>query len=366
MDQPIKVLLVDDHDLAREGLRRVLDIEPDIQVVGEATDGEQVAGMVQSLSPDVVLMDIKMPSINGIEATRQLKGSRLNVKVIVLSFIDEYLPQAIEAGAEGYLTKDVKRDELVGAIHRVHRGELVLGGSLMTNPKVGENIVKRLQEVTMGPVGNGIETVHGMAESGNITDVQRALGIRSTAVGKAPRSESIDWHNRTNDATTTILISDVQGSTTLTERLGDNQAHEIMQVHNALVREQVSSYGGFEVKSMGDSFMLAFFSARRAVQCAIDIQRAFSAHNDTHPEEPILVRIGLHTGETIREADDFYGKNVILAYRIADQAKGGQILVSSLLRELTQSAGDIRFGRAVHVELKGLKGSHEIYQVNWQ
>ena len=112
-----------------------------------------------------------------------------------------------------------------------------------------------------------------------------------------------------------------------------------MHAHNALVREQVTTYGGFEVKSMGDSFMLAFFSARRAVQCAIDIQRAFLAYNNDKPEEPILVRIGLHTGETIREADDFYGKNVILAYRIADQAKGGQILVSSLLRELTQSAG---------------------------
>ncbi len=366
MDQPIKVLLVDDHDLAREGLRRVLDMEPDMQVVGEATDGEEVVDKVQCLLPDVILMDIKMPSINGIEATRLLKGSGLSVKVIVLSFIDEYLPQAIEAGAEGYLTKDVKRDELVGAIRRVHKGELVLGGSLMSNPKVGENIVKRLQQVTLGPVGNGIETVHGMAESGNISDVQRALGIRPTAMGRARPSDSIDRYNRTNDATTTILISDVQGSTTLTERLGDNRAQEVMHVHNALVREQVSSYGGFEVKSMGDSFMLAFFSARRAVQCAIEIQRAFSTYNDQQPEEPILVRIGLHTGETIREADDFYGKNVILAYRIADQAQGGQILVSSLLRELTQSAGDIRFGRAVHVELKGLKGTHEIYQVDWQ
>ncbi|MBI1886168.1 MAG: hypothetical protein HYS09_07660, partial [Chloroflexi bacterium] len=82
--------------------------------------------------------------------------------------------------------------------------------------------------------------------------------------------------------------------------------------------------------------------------------------------EPVHVRIGLHTGEAIKEADDFFGKNVILAARIADQAGGGQVLVSSLLRELTQSAGEFTFDKGREVELKGLSGLHRVFEVVWQ
>ncbi|MCI0779680.1 MAG: adenylate/guanylate cyclase domain-containing protein [Chloroflexi bacterium] len=128
----------------------------------------------------------------------------------------------------------------------------------------------------------------------------------------------------------------------------------------------MAAFGGFEVKSLGDGFMLAFSSARRALQCAMAIQRAFAVHNQDHPEEPIMVRIGLHTGELVQEMEDFFGKNVILASRIADQAQGGEILVSSLLKELTESAGDIRFGEPQEVELKGLAGLNRVYQVDWE
>ena len=83
---------------------------------------------------------------------------------------------------------------------------------------------------------------------------------------------------------------------------------------------------------MGDGFMLAFSSARRALQCAVSIQQSFEHHEPS--QEPIRVRMGLHTGEAIKDADDFYGRNVILASRVADQAVGGEILVSSLLKEL--------------------------------
>ena len=112
--------------------------------------------------------------------------------------------------------------------------------------------------------------------------------------------------------------------------------------------------------------MLAFSSARRALQCATAIQRAFAAHNQEHSDEPVLVRIGLHTGELVQEMEDFFGKNVILASRIADQAQGGEILVSSLLKELTDSAGDIRFGEVQEVELKGLAGVNRVHQVFWE
>ena len=158
------------------------------------------------------------------------------------------------------------------------------------------------------------------------------------------------------DGTVTILFSDIEGSTQMTERLGDQRMQQILRGHNDIVRYQVAAYDGFEVKSLGDGFMLAFSSARRALQCAISIQQAFAAHNQEHAEEPVRVRIGLHTGEFVQEMEDFFGKNVILASRIADQAQGGQILVSALLKELTDSAGDIGFGEVQEVELKGLAG----------
>jgi len=167
------------------------------------------------------------------------------------------------------------------------------------------------------------------------------------------------------DGTVTIMFSDIEGSTAMTERLGDQRWLELLRGHNAIVRKRVAAHEGFEVKSEGDGFMLAFQSARRALLCAIDIQRAFEAHNG-QAEEPVKVRIGLHTGEAIKEGDDFFGKHVNLAARVAGQAAGGEILVSSLLKELTESAGEFAFGDERKVELKGLKGKHSVYTVMWE
>lgn len=151
----------------------------------------------------------------------------------------------------------------------------------------------------------------------------------------------------------------------MTERLGDLEAQELLRAHNTIVRHQVSAHGGFEVKSMGDGFMVAFSSARRAIQCSVAIQKAIAAHNLEHADEPVHVRIGLHTGEAVLEEEDYYGKGVILASRVADQAQGTEILVSSLLKELTESGGDIRFGDGREVELKGLSGTYRLYPVVW-
>jgi len=166
------------------------------------------------------------------------------------------------------------------------------------------------------------------------------------------------------DGTVTIMFSDIEGSTAANQRLGDQRWLELLREHNAIVRDKLKTHGGFEVKSEGDGFMLAFQSARRAIDCAIDIQRALAERNDGG-EEPIRVRIGLHTGEPIKEGDDFFGKHVNLAARIAGQASGGEVLVSSLLKDLADSGGDIVFGEGQEVELKGLSGKHRVYEVAW-
>ena len=154
------------------------------------------------------------------------------------------------------------------------------------------------------------------------------------------------------DGTITLLFSDIEGSTAMTERLGDQRAQEVLRAHNTIFRQHVAECGGFEVKSMGGTgFMLAFASSNSALNCAVAIQRAFADYNGEHSSEPLRVRMGLHTGEAIKEGEDFFGRNVILAARISAKAQGGQILVSSLFKELTERGADILFGEAQEVEL---------------
>ncbi len=165
------------------------------------------------------------------------------------------------------------------------------------------------------------------------------------------------------DGTVTVLFTDIEASTEVNERVGDVRWLELLREHHAIVREEVHQHGGFEVKSQGDGFMIAFPSARRAVQCARAIQGAIGSRLSDHPDGPIRLRIGLHTGEAIREEADFYGKNVVLAARIADQAGGGEILASSVVKQLTESAGDLRFEEGRELELDGLAGTHTVYKV---
>lgn len=165
------------------------------------------------------------------------------------------------------------------------------------------------------------------------------------------------------DGTVTILFTDIEGSTALNERLGDVRWLEVLRFHNRLIRDQVQAFQGFEVKSQGDGFMIAFPSARRAIECARAIQQAVASELGPHTEGPIHVRIGLHTGEALREESDFYGRNVVMAARIADEARGGEILASAVVKHLMESAGDVSFENPREVELSGLTGTHAIYKV---
>lgn len=121
----IGVLLVDDHKLVRTGLRLILEDTADIRVVGEASTGEEALDRARSLKPDVILMDVSMPGIGGLEATRKLAMGLPDARVIVLSVhtAEPYPMRLLEAGASGYLTKDCAADEIVSAIRRVHSGE---------------------------------------------------------------------------------------------------------------------------------------------------------------------------------------------------------------------------------------------------
>jgi DNA-binding NarL/FixJ family response regulator len=127
----IRVLVVDDHPVVRQGLRRMLELERDMEVVGESASGEEALAQIATTSPSIVLMDIKMPGIGGVEAIQKIKERYSETNVIVLTLYGEqYLGQAIEAGAAGYLVKDVGCEELIRAIRAVHQGQSILHPSL--------------------------------------------------------------------------------------------------------------------------------------------------------------------------------------------------------------------------------------------
>ncbi|HEY0633310.1 MAG TPA: protein kinase [Thermoleophilaceae bacterium] len=227
-------------------------------------------------------------------------------------------------------------------------------------------------------LGQSLETAYDLGMRA-LVDRALALRVRLQGIDTADVDSSIDAvasvveeerpdlrGHTAPDGTVTILFSDIERSTELNERLGDQAFFELLREHNEIVRDQVRVHRGFEVKSQGDGFMIAFASPRDGVECSIAIQRALAARIDAGTSEPILVRMGLHTGEAIRERDDFFGRNVVLAARIAAQALGGEILVSAPLKELAAAGGDLTFGDPRELGLKGLAGTHTVHPVEWE
>ena len=168
------------------------------------------------------------------------------------------------------------------------------------------------------------------------------------------------------EGTVTIMFSDIAGYSAITERLGDLAAHELLRTHNGIVRDALAGHDGREVKAQGDGFMVAFPSATKALRGAVAIQQAFEKYCTEHPEEPVRVHLGLDTGEPVHDGGDLLGRTVIVASRLTAVAGPGEILVSSLLHDLAEPAGEFRFGAPRQVELKGLSGTRAAYPVDWQ
>lgn len=151
--EKIRVLLAEDHVVVRESVKQLLSKEPDLEVVGEAGDGEQAVQMVNRLNPDVIVLDVAMPKVNGIEATKQIKQSKPSTAILILTAYDydQYIFALLEAGAAGYLLKDVSGQELISAIRSVHRGDSVL------HPTVARKVMQRFRTPARGGEGHGAD-----------------------------------------------------------------------------------------------------------------------------------------------------------------------------------------------------------------
>jgi len=175
----------------------------------------------------------------------------------------------------------------------------------------------------------------------------------------------------------TVLFTDVEGSTALTQRLGDVKARDLLREHERITREQLRAHGGAEVKTMGDGFMASFGSATQALECAIALQRAFAGgvgaplaapgegDAPSPGASPIRIRIGLNAGEPVAEDEDLFGTAVILAARIAAKADGGEIFVSNVIRELV-AGKEFLFSDLGDTELRGFEDPVRLYEVRWR
>jgi adenylate cyclase len=173
--------------------------------------------------------------------------------------------------------------------------------------------------------------------------------------------ERPDLARLTADGNVVIVFSDIEGSTECNEMMGDRAWVKLLGRHNQLVQKWVDEHGGHVVKTQGDGFMIAFADPEQAVRFSADVQRALQG--DPERWKAIRIRIGIHMGTSVRRGDDLFGLDVAMAARVADQADGGEILVSEPVRDAIGELDGIEVGDPREVELKGLRGTHNLYPV---
>ena len=211
-------------------------------------------------------------------------------------------------------------------------------------------------------LSGGREAVKQMWQTANI--------IRKDGLGAAVRSsieDLADWAEVERpdlarlapNGRVAILFSDIEESTALNERIGDRAWVRLIDRHDKMVSRHVKRHGGYVVKSQGDGFMIAFAQPEEAVRCSVDLQGELRKRTNG-----IRVRIGIHTGKSVRRGDDLFGRNVAMAARVAGQAEGGEVLVSEPVRAAVGESDGIGFDEGRDVELKGFSGTHRLYAVS--
>jgi DNA-binding NarL/FixJ family response regulator len=308
----IRVLLADDQALVRAGFRALLDAQPDIEVVGEVEDGAGALREAVELTPDVLLMDIRMPGMDGLEATRRiLQEERLDrTRIVILTTFDEddYVYEALRLGASGFLVKDTEPDVLLQGVRAVARGD----------PLLSPTITRRL-------------------------------------IGAVTTRDSFPVGSQPDRILATVMFSDIVASTARAAQIGDRNWRNVLDRHDELVRKLLTEHGGREIKTTGDGFLALFDAPTRAIRCALAIRDELRALE-------IDVRIGMHSGEVEMRGDDVGGIAVNIGSRVASVGAPGEVLVSSTVRELVSGSGIGFEDRGDH-ELKGVPDRWRLFAV---
>ena len=186
----ITILIAEDHAVVRESIRQFLERKAKLEVVGEASDGEEAVQMASQLKPDVIIMDISMPKLSGIEATKQIKAQQPSATILILTAYDyeQYIFPLLEAGAAGYLLKDISGHELVNAIETVYRGEAVL------HPTVARKVMERLRHTKVEPRGEHASDLLTKREIAILKMAARGMGNNDIADELHLSARTIESH----------------------------------------------------------------------------------------------------------------------------------------------------------------------------
>jgi DNA-binding NarL/FixJ family response regulator len=310
----IRVVLADDQVLVRAGFRALLDAQADIEVVGEADDGEEAVRIARELTPDIVLMDIRMPGMDGLEATRRIvhdeQLERTRIVILTTFDVDEYVFEALRVGASGFLVKDTEPDVLLQGVRAAARGDALLS----------PGVTRRL--------------------------------IGAFAAGRTPAFASGSGADR---VLATVMFSDIVSSTERAAQIGDRRWRGVLDRHDELIRGKLSDHGGREIKTTGDGFLALFDAPARAIRCA-------AAMRDELRTLGIEVRIGLHSGEVELRGDDVGGIAVSIGARVAASGSAGDVLVSSTVKDLVAGSGIGFVDRGEHA-LKGVPDRWRLFAV---
>ncbi|HEY3214122.1 MAG TPA: response regulator [Actinomycetota bacterium] len=310
----IRVVLADDQVLVRAGFKALLDAQADIEVVGEADDGTEALRMAVELTPDVVLMDIRMPGMDGLEATRRIvqdeQLDRTRIVILTTFDVDEYVFEALRVGASGFLVKDTEPELLLQGVRAVARGDALL------SPRVTRRLIGAFAggEARAFPTGSSAERILA-----------------------------------------TVMFSDIVSSTERAAEIGDRRWRDVLDRHDELVRAELGAHGGREIKTTGDGFLALFDAPARAIRCAVAIRDRLRAVG-------LEVRIGLHSGEVELRGSDVGGMAVNIGARVAEWGSSGDVVVSSTVRDLVAGSGIGFVDRGEQI-LKGVPGRWRLFVV---
>ena len=326
MSTPLRVLIVEDQEddaaLMLRELRRA-QFEPEYRRV--ETEEELTAALGMG-SWDIVLSDHGLPSFNSLQALNMLHESGLDIPFIIVSgnIGEDLAVAAMKSGAHDYIMKN-------------------------NLARLGPAVERELREA-------------------EVRKARRVAEEHQQSLVQELEQAYTQLERRVREITASIMFTDLQDSTKMLTRLGDEENQVLLASHSKIIREQLDKYGGQEVKTTGDGFMIAFYSARKAVTCAVEIQKEIQGFNLQNPDRQLKVRIGANLGEVIKEDEDYFGSAVVMAARIMDESTGGQILVSDLLRQVAAgpSNSEHQYSDFGLRTLKGFDDKEHIFEVLWE
>lgn len=342
---PVRVVVVDDHELVRAGLNGVLGNDPSIEVVAEASNGSQALAAVEVHHPDVVVMDLQMPGMGGIEATRRILTARPGTAVLVLTMFndDDSIFAAVRAGARGYLLKGVGRDELRAAVVGIAAGQAVFGAGVAARvldrmvvqadpagpfpeltPREAEVLGHLVDGVQVADIGRRMRVTDKTVRN-NISSVLTKLhvGDRAEAIERGRRA-GIGHQTRTSART--LVFTEIDEATALVRRLGEAYA-AVLADHNRIVGAAIARHGGRCFRASGDAHFAWFAEPAAGIAAAISVHRDLSGHPFPTGIE-VAERIGVHRGTLSEHGDELVGLALDETVRVAAVTPGGGIIVT--------------------------------------